>query len=68
VCLPGRFSGSECLTCDPIATSDANGQIFVEEFYPEQWQSIFFLGDTGLLWAADVEDLAIGRLITVDLP
>jgi hypothetical protein len=54
--------------CDPIATTDANGRIFLEEFYPEQWQHIFFLGDTGLLWAADVQDLASDGLITVELP
>jgi hypothetical protein len=54
--------------CEPITTTDANGHILVEEFYPEQWQHIFFLGDAGLLRAADVEDLAIGGLISVDLP
>jgi hypothetical protein len=57
-----------CAVCEvELATTDAQGQISLEDFYPDQWVSIYFTGTNGFAWGADPKQLPADQVIQVNL-
>lgn len=66
--LFGHWIGCPCGLCAAeIATTDENGRISVDDFYPEEWAFIYFRAKEKLTWEADPKLFSGGEVIEVEL-
>ena len=57
-----------CALCGvELATTDAQGRIALDEFYPDMWWSIYFTDTTDFAWEADPRELPTDQVIQVNL-
>lgn len=67
--LFGQWNGCACCArWQHIATTDENGRISLEYFYPEEWDFIAFLDEEGeFAWDADPKQFSGTEIIQVEL-
>lgn len=68
--LVGRLADCPCGACAGQigGVSDSQGMIRIPEFYPEEWEYVFFENQRGqLIWKADPRQWPKDRTIEVDL-
>jgi len=57
-----------CAWCEvELATTDAQGRISLEDFYPDMWWTIYFSGTNEFAWEADPRQLPADQVIQVNL-
>ena len=57
-----------CAWCEvELATTDAQGRISLEDFYPDMWWTIYFSGTNAFAWEADPRQLPADQVIQVNL-
>jgi hypothetical protein len=66
--LFGQWVGCPCGLCaTEIATTDENGRISVDGFYPEEWAFVYFRAKEGFAWEADPKSFSGTEVIKVEL-
>jgi hypothetical protein len=68
VALEGQWFSCPCGLCAvSIATTDEEGRISVEDFYPEEWSYLFVRGEDEFLWKADPRRFSGTKVVVVEL-